>query len=227
MKHVNILVEGQTEETFIKELLAPYLFAYQITINPVIISTKRIKEGGKFKGGLSNSNFDHFLNDLKRLIQSTPQGIVATFIDYYRLPAKFPGYEERTSKRTTLEKVLFLEKKLAEHMGCPGNLIPYIQLHEFEAFHFSDKVGFSTYLSPAEAQIEHLVNIINQYSNPEDINEGSETAPSKRILRFYPSYNKVIDGNLMLMEIGIEKLLEKCPHFKAFVERIISCPTLR
>jgi hypothetical protein len=220
MKHVNILVEGQTEETFIKELIAPYLFTFQITIVPIIISTKRIKEGGKFRGGLSNSNFDHFLNDLKRLIHSTPQGIVATFIDYYRLPSRFPGYEERLSKKTQLEKVLFLERKLTEHVGNPRNFIPYIQLHEFEAFHFSDKIGFSNYLAPEEANIHNLLSIVDSHNNPEEINEGPETSPSKRILCNYASYDKVIDGNLILMEIGVERLLEKCQHFRSFVEKL-------
>lgn len=114
MKQVNILVEGQTEETFVKELLYPYLFEYGITINPVIISTKRIKEGGKFKGGLSNSNYDHFINDLKRLINSTPHGIVTTFIDYYRLPSKFPGYDERLKKPPNSRKFYFLKTNFSK-----------------------------------------------------------------------------------------------------------------
>lgn len=220
MKQVNILVEGQTEETFIKELLATYLFKQGVLITPVIISTKRIKEGGKFRGGLSNGNFDHFINDLRQLIKSTPHGYVTTFIDYYRLPSKFPGYDERISKGSQLNKVLFLEQKLSEHIGNPQNFIPYIQLHEFEAFHFADKIGFENYLSPQEADLGNLFNIISNYSNPEDINEGPNTAPSKRILSNYATYDKVIEGNLILMEIGIERIIAKCPHFKSLIDKL-------
>jgi len=220
MIQVNILVEGQTEETFVKELLAPYLFNQGILINPIIISTKRIKEGGKFKGGLSNSNFDSFINDLLRLIKSTPHGFVTTFIDYYRIPSKFPGYADRSTRSSQIEKVLFLERKLAEHIGNPDNFIPYIQLHEFEAFHFADKIGFGNYLSPNEANLAKLFRIIDDYENPEDINEGPNTAPSKRILANYTSYEKVIEGNLILMEIGLEKILEKCVHFKSLIDKL-------
>lgn len=220
MKHVNILVEGQTEEMFVKELLYPYLLERGITITPIIISTKRVKEGGKFKGGLTNSNFEHFIDDLKRLINSTPQGIVTTFIDYYRLPSKFPGYEKRQQKSSQLEKVLFLEEQLFEYLDKPSNFIPYVQLHEFEAFHFSDKSGFLNTLNSAEANIENLIQIIEQYNNPEDINEGPETSPSKRILRNYNSYEKVLEGNLIIMEIGIKNILAKCPHFNTFIQKL-------
>ena len=221
MLQINILVEGQTEETFIKELLFPYLFSRNILINPVIISTKRIKEGGKFKGGLTNSNFELFINDLQRLIRSTPQGYVTTFIDYYRIPSKFPGYNERVVNSTQLTKVTFLEQKLFEYIGSPENFIPYIQLHEFEAFHFSDKKGFESYLSPIEANLNNLFQIIDDYSNPEDINEGPTTSPSKRIIANYSSYEKITEGNLILMEIGVEKILEKCNHFRSFVDILI------
>ena len=45
-----ILVEGQTEEKFIKELLAPYFENKSIYIVPIIVSTSRRKSGSKYKG---------------------------------------------------------------------------------------------------------------------------------------------------------------------------------
>lgn len=221
MVQVHILVEGQTEEAFVKEILSPFLLNYNLTIIPIIISTKRTKEGRKFKGGLTNANFNNFISDLKGLIRSTPQGYVTTFIDYYGIPSKFPGYEERVTMRTQLNKVLFLEEQLANFLHNHPRFIPYIQLHEFEAFLFTDSIGFQKYLSPNEANLEHLIYIIENYPNPEDINEGTETAPSKRILSNYRSYEKVNDGNLILLEIGIEKLIEKCSHFKSFIDKLI------
>ncbi|MBN8706470.1 MAG: DUF4276 family protein [Bacteroidetes bacterium] len=224
MVHVNILVEGQTEEQFVKLVLYPYLLSKHITLVPIIISTKRLREGGKFKGGLTNSNFDNFIDDLTQLLRSTPHGYVTTFVDFYALPSRFPGYQERLGKRTQLEKVEFLEQKLAEHLGSPTNFIPYIQLHEFEALLFSDKSGFENLVSPSDAKLEKLKAIIDSYPNPEDINEGAETAPSKRILANYPGYNKVVEGNMLAIEIGMDKLMEKCGHFRAFIEKLISLP---
>lgn len=222
MIQVNILVEGQTEEIFVKELLSPYLSKHNININPIIISTKRLREGTKFKGGLSNNNFEMFIEDIRRLIYSTPHGYVSTFIDYYRLPSKFPGYQERLLKKNQLDKVIFLEQNLLKFLGNPRNFIPYIQLHEFETFHFVDEKGFSNYLSPHESDLNCLLQIIKDYPNPEDINEGPETAPSKRIKTHYPYYEKVNEGNLILLDIGMERIIEKCPHFNNFIKTLIN-----
>lgn len=220
--HVNVLVEGQTEEAFTKELLAPYFQKHGISITPIIISTKRLRNGIKFKGGLSESNFNSFETDLKRLIQSTPHGLVTTFIDYYAIPSSFPGYETRFAKRSQIEKVRHLESALASSLGDPRNFIPNIQLHEFEALLFSDVKGFESIIADDGRNISGLRGIAVSNENPEDINEGPLTAPSKRILALYPRYEKVVEGNLIALEIGIETMLSKCPHFREWTEQIIT-----
>jgi hypothetical protein len=214
---INILVEGQTEETFVNNLLYPYLSKFGIFSVPIIITTKRTKSGIKFKGG---NDFLSFINDLKKLIYGTSQGCVTTFIDYYALPSEFPGYTDRQKFSSQIKKVEFLEEKLFEHLSFPKNFIPYIQLHEFETFLFADTEGFNRYLSPKEADLNSLNKIIGSHVNPEDIDEGKDTAPSKRILQHYPSYDKVTEGNLILMDIGINTLLEKCPHFRSWVKKL-------
>lgn len=219
MNHINILVEGQSEEGFVKQRLYPYLIDYNISITPIIISTKKIRAGGKFKGGLNDSNFDSFIKELKQLLTSTPHGYVSTFIDYYHLPQKFPGYEDRKKLGTPIDKVEFLEAQLFDYFNQPKNFIPYIQLHEFETFHFVDSSGFSSTL-PNRISNE-LLKIINQYDNPEEINEGEDTAPSKRIIKHYPAYNKLVDGDSIIEQIGIDKLINKCPHFRKFIQKIM------
>ena len=37
-----------------------------------------------------------------------------------------------------------------------------------------------------------------------------------------PTYNKVLHGELIADAIGIEIILERCPRFRAWVERLIS-----
>jgi len=217
---VNVLVEGQTEETFVKQILYNYLIPFDVFLIPTIISTKRIKSGQKFKGGLTDANFDQFLSDLRKIIYSTPQGFVTTFIDYYAIPSKFPGYDEKTIFSTQIEKVVFLENMLFESLGSPRNFIPYIQLHEFESLLFADENGFNSNISAKDPNLPKLHRIINSFPNPEDIDEGRDTAPSKRILKYYPGYDKVTEGNLILLNIGIERLLEKCPHFRSWVEKL-------
>jgi hypothetical protein len=218
---LNILVEGQTEETFVKDILAPYLLDDGVYPKPIILSTKITRDGKKFRGGLSNGNFERFIKELKRLLSSTPHGLVTTFIDYYALPDKFPKYEERHQFSKAIEKVTFLEQALFEYLNSPKNFLPYLQLHEFETFLFADPLGFHSLIEEEEGDVEALTSLCSQFENPEDINEGNETAPSKRILNHYESYDKVFEGNMMLQEVGIQTLLEKCPHFREWMNKVV------
>jgi hypothetical protein len=49
--------------------------------------------------------------------------------------------------------------------------------------------------------------------DPEDIDEGQTTAPSKRILRYVPIYNKGITGALIVVDLGLPAIRARCPHF--------------
>lgn len=84
MKRVLILVEGQTEETFIRDVMARHLTSFDVYMTPVILSTKRIKSGFKFKGGVGN--FLQFKRDLQRLLGDRDAAAITTMVDYYGLP---------------------------------------------------------------------------------------------------------------------------------------------
>ena len=56
---------------------------------------------------------------------------------------------------------------------------------------------------------------------PEDINSIPSGAPSKRLAAIKPDYNKVLEGNLIAMEIGINVILERCPRFALWIKKII------
>lgn len=58
-----------------------------------------------------------------------------------------------------------------------------------------------------------LKEIADQFGNPELIDNGPETAPSKRILQKIPEYKKTTAGVETLKWIGIENLKAKCSHF--------------
>jgi hypothetical protein len=49
MKRVLILVEGQTEETFVRDVLAPHFLARNVALTPKLLVTRRVKSGGHFK----------------------------------------------------------------------------------------------------------------------------------------------------------------------------------
>lgn len=62
-----------------------------------------------------------------------------------------------------------------------------------------------------------LLNAAEDFENPEMINNSPATAPSKRLIDAIPDYNKVIYGNCVAMDIGLEKIREKCPLFNEWI----------
>ena len=99
--------------------------------------------------------------------------------------------------------------------------IQYIQLHEFEGLLFCDVSAFLNSFDSSEINYEALVDAAEVFENPELINNSLATAPSKRLMEAIPDYNKVIFGNCVAMDIGLEKIREKCPLFNEWVERLL------
>ena len=78
--------------------------------------------------------------------------------------------------------------------------------------------GFN-YVVDKEESLNKLKEIINQYANPEDINSGSETAPSKRLMKIFP-YQKTTDGEIILEALPIDDIRSKCPRFNEWLENL-------
>lgn len=85
---------------------------------------------------------------------------------------------------------------------------------------FSSDKGFNELFDKGEADIKRLNEIISEFPNPEDIDNGPNTAPSKRLKEAIPGYDKVLYGTGLLQIIGIETILSKCPHFKEWINKI-------
>ena len=72
-------------------------------------------------------------------------------------------------------------------------VLPYIQLHEFEALLFSDVNAIVDLMGLSSSSAAALRQDVSAFETPEDINDGPDTAPSKRLLRLVPRYDK-LDG---------------------------------
>lgn len=215
MKRLYIIVEGQTEQEFVNEQIAPYLRQHGIyQVTPILIHTSRNARGGFV-------NYQHLKNDAKRLLSSSKNDfVVSMFVDFFRCP-EVPQKERWSGKTNHPDQIMEMEKCIHEDIN-DTRFIPYIQLHEFEALLFASNDGFTAFLSEEQAKKTQL--IIASYDNPEDINTTPEGAPSKRLLAIKDDYDKVIEGNLIALEIGFLKIMEKCPRFKTWIEKLIeSC----
>ncbi len=212
MKRLFIVVEGQTEEAFVKELMAPYFIQNGIyDVRPVIIQTSKGHKGGFV-------NYEHLKNDILRLLKSQGQDVVVTtFVDFFRCP-ELPNQKDIEALPSHIKRVEEMEKSISDDIN-DWRFIPYIQLHEFEALLFSAVNGFEIYF---EDQVSNEIQgIIDSFDNPEEINSSPETAPSKRLIRIIPYYDKVIYGNIVALEIGLSTILARCPRFRGWIDCLI------
>ena len=215
MKRLNIVVEGPTEQSFVNEVFAPYLRNKGVgLITPILIRTSKTGRGGLV-------NYHHLHNTIKGLLSNPHDGniVVSSFVDFFRIPNNMPGYDEAMRSVDGLQRVENLQQALGESIA-DRRFIPYIQLHEFEALLFSNNNGFE-YLWE-EKLSEKTKTIVDAFENPEDINSAPETAPSKRLLAINEKYDKVLDGNLIALEVGINEMLAKCPRFADWVSSLIT-----
>ena len=214
-KRVLVLVEGQTEERFVKDILGPAYLNREIYFCPTILVTKRVKYGPNFKGGVTN--FAKFSNDVQRLLKSKSSDLVTTMIDYYALPIDFPGMNTRPNA-SPLEKVQHVEDAIAAHFKHPSNFLPFLILHEFEAWLFSSLEELPMVMTARDKKDQF--SAIRGKLTPEDIDEGPETAPSKRILKLFPAYRKTLHGPTVAKRIGLERIRTECPHLASWLSNL-------
>ena len=219
MTWVYIIVEGQTEETFVKEVLDPHLGdgVYATPLLAGVRETRRSHKGGH--RGSWQAVRDHDV--LTTLKEHAPRGArVTTMLDLYALPTDFPGLEDCDREGVTdpYDKVALVEAGMAEAIS-DYRFIPYIQLHEFEALLFADiekaKASYPDDVAGVDALIEDVAGIA-----PEMIDDGVETVPSKRIEKRIPYSEKVEAGTRIAKAIGLETIRAKCPHFDAWVAKL-------
>lgn len=209
MKRLVFIVEGDTEVIFINDVIIPYLYnlGFNNPMNAQTIITNRKQHN---KGGVIN--YEYLKNDINRVLA---QGnvIITTFIDFFRLPTNFPNF-------TTDSKLINeIEDGISIDFDNNKNLIPYIQRHELEALMFIKKDGFELVID-VEDKLLLIENIIEEYSNPEDINGNPENAPSKRLERIF-KYDKVADSEIIFGMLDIQTMIDKCPRFNNWINTII------
>jgi len=218
MKRGLVLVEGQTEERFVNECLAPYLLDKGLILErPMIVATRRIAGGPNFKGGIRS--YGQVQRDLQRLLHDGHASMITTVLDYYALPHDFPGMRDRPpgSPRSRVEHV---EAAWAAAVG-DRRFVPHLTLHEFEAWVYADASRLEPYMFDDDAEvIEAIAEIAAAHRTPEDIDDGPTTAPSRRLRDVFDAYQKPVHGPLAVVAIGIERIRAVCPHAHDWLRRV-------
>jgi hypothetical protein len=215
MRAIYFVVEGQTEQEFVHTSIRPYLFEKGITdVRGILIETSPGHKGGFV-------NYAHLKKLLIRLLKEETDILVSTFVDFYRIPNDIPNYYHSMSKALVDDKITCLNQSIWSDINSvtdASRLEVYFQKHEFEALLFAENTGFESYYD--ENIYNQTAKIINQFPNPEEINDNPLTAPSKRILQIMPSYDKVIDGNIIALEVGFDNILQRCPRFRVWLDTL-------
>ena len=92
-----------------------------------------------------------------------------------------------------MQRVTHVESAIAEHFGSPQNFMPFLALHEFEAWLFSSPTELPRVMTESRKQAQFEA-IRASVPTPEEINERPEFAPSKRIEALFPAYKKTLHG---------------------------------
>ena len=67
---------------------------------------------------------------------------------------------------------------------------------------------------------EALSKVKASFETPEHIDDGEQTAPSKRLASLFPGYNKVLFGTRIIRDIGLQTVRSECPHFDKWLTRL-------
>ena len=214
MNRVLVLVEGDTEISFVDYILCP-----EFVTKGVFLTSTLFRKRHKGSFGYQNCQ-KRILNSIKENSSS----YVTTFVDYYKLPHDWPGRKDADSCVGYLEKASIVEDELLKdivvQMGDswnPARFIPYIQMHEFEALLFSD----TSILAAGDSKVsKHLEKVLKSFSCPEEINDNYDTCPSRRIEQHVTNYVKTVDGILAAQKIGLAKMRKECPHFNEWITKL-------
>jgi hypothetical protein len=217
---LHFVVEGQTEETFVRNVLTLHLSTMLIMSDARSVMTSKHKHT-IFRGGLLD--YERAKKDLELWMKQddNSDSYFTTMFDLYALPSNFPGYLEAQKIANITSRTKFLEEKLFADFGH-SHFIPYLQQHEFESLIFADPQKLDWEFPNNQSAINKLLKVANSVDSPELIDDGPDSAPSKRIINEIPEYEgrKASSGPIITEKIGLEVLRKKCQHFNDWMNRL-------
>ena len=202
MIRLAIVVEGQTEEGFVKQVLADHLSVHRVYPIPILVDGR---------GG--NVNMERLVLDMANSYWNFD--FVTSLVDFY-------GFRDRDSEEPDdLESrinsaIVSRVKRSLDHT----RVFPYVQKYEFEGLLFSEVKAFQAVSGATSDSLAQLQRIRSGFPTPEDINDNRETAPSKRITNVLPQYKKRLHGPQVASDIGLETIRAECQRFNAWMTRL-------
>ncbi|GAA0567920.1 DUF4276 family protein [Halomonas salifodinae] len=192
MVRLGISVEGATEREFVSRVLAPELARYQVYASPI-----------DMRGRVSLQRISREINSLLAMFD-----FVTTFYDFY-------GFQKRPQG-----DVEYLEAAISELVSPEQKhrFMPYVQQYEFEALVLAAHEQAEIVMA-IESLGSRLHEIVAASGGAENVNDGYETCPSRRIKALAPQYEKKFHGPVILEE-GLAAARAGCPRFDAWLTQL-------
>ena len=215
---VYLVVEGQTEQLFVKHVLAPYCAAQGVYLHPTQVPKKGEKGG--------DVRFERVKICVRNFLRQRKDTRVGTIIDYYGL-RDWPLLDEVRSEQglTPAEIAKRLnESAMAElirdfpELDVANRFVPFMAIHEFEALLFSDA---SLLASSLGIDVSVVNETLREYGSPEAINTRPDKIPSRQIGKWLDGrYIKTVQGVSIADKIGIDTMRKACPNFDDWLNRL-------
>ena len=209
MTRVLVICEGRTELDFVRICLEPHLRDYGLVVHPSLLKTRPGMHGGgavTVERVAQHISFEYHHFDR-----------VTTLLDLY-------GFRNAAQRgKTRLESAILEAVRHKIPNLRDDRVLPHVQRHEFEALLFSDVNGFESVQDGwSDAARNALQGVRDKPASPEDIDDGPQTAPSKRIQKAFSTgrYNKVLHGPRIAQAIGLDRIRTECPGFDDWVSRM-------
>ncbi len=152
MTRINIVVEGGTEESFIKNVLAPALWPRNVYVTAFVLGVPGHKGG--------NVRYARVKKDILIQLKQDRTAYCSTMFDLYGLGDGFSGADERQNE-SGLQKAMRIEQAMyvdivAAIPECRPDVrfLPYVQVHEYEGLLFSDVDAFAAALGSQSLSIQ-------------------------------------------------------------------------
>lgn len=209
-----VLCEGQTEALFVSRILDPQWMApRQKPVQPITVDGLR--------------PFSR-IRDQIRLLLRYHAARVTTLIDYYGMPADYPGMPHRAlppgNPAAVRDEVARLEAALATEIGSE-RFLPYYALHEFETLAFVSPAAIAAQrarLPGPSVEAEACQMLSQARGEAELVNDSEQTSPCHRLERLWPKdqYQKTVDSLGIVHRIPFDRLQAGCPHFGAWTQML-------
>lgn len=226
MTRLLVEVEGETEEDFVNDVLAGHLCSVSVGYKVVSARLLGNARSRNQRGGIKE--WDIVRKGILNHLKQDQEVIVTTMVDYYGLPETWPGRVDASSgRKCASERSSIIEEALSKDVSSklqnfdPRRFLPYVVMHEFEALLFSDPDQFALSIERPDLSSEFRA-IRNEFSTPEEINDSSETHPSKRISALFPQYRKRLMGVDAAKKIGLDTIRKECPAFGRWMKKLES-----